>query len=91
MSTSKQTVQTHCERPRINGQAPQDEESSLPPHRAFVVQLREHVNVERGEWVGRIEHVTSGQATRFHSLDELAAFVVRILAVQLKMLSGIDT
>jgi hypothetical protein len=56
------------------------EESPLPPHRAFVVQLREHSDVPRRRWAGRIEHVTSGQATHFQSLKELLAFVSRILA-----------
>jgi hypothetical protein len=56
------------------------DESPLSPHRAFVVQLREQANVESGQWVGRIEHVTSGEATHFQSLQELQAFVVRVLA-----------
>jgi hypothetical protein len=29
---------------------------------------------------GRVEHVVSGQATRFHSLEELLAFMLRVLA-----------
>ena len=56
------------------------DESPLSPHRAFVVQLREQAKVESGQWVGRIEHVTSGEATHFQSLQELQAFVVRVLA-----------
>jgi hypothetical protein len=56
------------------------DESPLLPRRAFVVQLREQANVESGQWVGRIEHVISGQATHFQSLEELQAFVVRVLA-----------
>jgi hypothetical protein len=59
---------------------PPADESPLSPHRAFVVQLREHADVERGHWVGRVEHVTSGQATHFHSREELLAFIVRVLA-----------
>jgi hypothetical protein len=51
------------------------DESPLSSRRAFVVQLREQANVELGQWVGRIEHVTSGQATHFQSLEELQAFV----------------
>jgi hypothetical protein len=28
---------------------------------------------------GRVEHLVSGEATRFHSLEELLAFMVRVL------------
>ena len=56
------------------------DESPLLPHRAFVVQLREHADVERGQWAGRVEHVTSDQATHFQSLEELLAFIARVLA-----------
>ena len=56
------------------------DESPLSPHRAFVVQLREQANVESGQWMGRIEHVTSGQAAHFHTVEELLGFVVRVLA-----------
>ena len=52
---------------------------SLPTDRAFVLQFRAHADVEHGPFEGRVEHVVSGQATRFHSLDELLAFLARIL------------
>ena len=58
---------------------PPADESPLSPYRAFVVQLREQADVERGQWSGRAEHVTSGQASHFQSLEELLAFVVRVL------------
>jgi hypothetical protein len=58
---------------------PPADESPLSPHRAFVMQLRENADVERGRLTGRIEHVTSGQNTHFQSIDELLAFVGRIL------------
>ncbi len=52
---------------------------SLPVRRAFVVQFRAEADVEQGKFVGRVEHVVSGQATRFHSLEELLAFFTRVL------------
>ena len=58
---------------------PLAEESPLLPHRAFVVQLREHADVERGQWTGRVEHVTSGQVTHFQSLEELLTFIAWVL------------
>ena len=58
---------------------PPADESPLSPHRAFVVQLREQADVERGCWVGRVEHVTSGRTTHFQSLEEMLAFIAGIL------------
>jgi len=43
------------------------------------VQLRERADLASGQWTGRVEHVTSGQAIHFQSLEELLAFVVRVL------------
>ena len=59
-------------------QHPKDE-PPLSPHRAFVVQFRAELDVARGRCAGRVEHVVSGQATHFHSLEELLAFMARVL------------
>lgn len=47
---------------------------------AFVIQFRESTDVEAGRLEGRIEHIASCRASRFHSLDEMLAFVARVLA-----------
>jgi hypothetical protein len=52
----------------------------LPTNRAFVVQLRDQPAGAPLAWDGRVEHVVSGQATHFHSLEELLAFIRRVLA-----------
>jgi hypothetical protein len=52
----------------------------LPTNRAFVVQLRDQPPGALLAWDGRAEHVVSGQATHFHSLEELVAFISRVLA-----------
>ena len=52
----------------------------LPTNRAFVVQLRAQPPGAPLAWDGRVEHVVSGQATHFHSLEELLAFISRVLA-----------
>ncbi len=54
--------------------------SPLSPHRAFVVHVRANSDVARGHVAGRVEHVVSGQATHFASLEELLAFMARVLA-----------
>jgi hypothetical protein len=52
----------------------------LPTNRAFVLQLRAQPPGAPLAWDGRVEHVVSGQATHFHSLEELLAFISRVLA-----------
>ena len=53
---------------------------SLPAKRAFVVQIHTDAKVEQGKWQGRVEHLVSYQATRFQSLEELLAFMVKVLS-----------
>jgi len=53
---------------------------SLPAKRAFVVQIHADAKVEQGKWQGRVEHLESYQATRFQSLEELLAFMVKVLS-----------
>jgi hypothetical protein len=48
--------------------------------RAFVIQLREKADPGAGEFAGRVEHVDSGRADHFGSVEELVRFVERTLA-----------
>ena len=57
------------------------ERSPLSPHRAFVVQFRAETAVEQGRFVGRVEHVVTGQAVQFQSLEKLLAFIARVLSM----------
>ena len=57
-----------------------DKSSPLSVHRAFVVQLRVETVPEHGRWIGRVEHVVSGQAMHFHDLADLLGFFARVLA-----------
>jgi len=52
---------------------------SLPTNRAFVVQFRAQLTDPALSWEGRVEHLTSGQVSRFHSPEELLAFLARVL------------
>lgn len=58
---------------------PGDQPGHLSVHRAFVVQFDTHTNLARGQLAGRVEHVVSGQAAPFHSLETLLAFMARLL------------
>jgi hypothetical protein len=51
----------------------------LPAERAFVVQLHVETDVAQGRFAGRIEHVVSGQATHFDTLEGLLAFIERVI------------
>lgn len=57
---------------------------SLPVRQAFVVQFRAEMDVEQGNFVGRVEHVVSGQAALFQSVDELLTFFTRVLTMMPK-------
>jgi hypothetical protein len=46
---------------------------------AFVVQFKEGTDVEAGRLDGRVEHIASYRATKFHTVDELLAFIARVL------------
>jgi hypothetical protein len=53
-----------------------------PAQRAVVVQVAAAAEVTPGRLAGRVEHVVSGQATQFHSLADLLAFMARVLRPQ---------
>ena len=55
------------------------QQPSLPAKRAFVVQVHADAKVEQGQWRGRIEHIVSYQAAHFQSIEELLAFMVKVL------------
>jgi hypothetical protein len=59
---------------------PPQEKPSLPVRRAFVVQFRAEATLEPGGFTGRVEHVMSGKATRFSSVEKLLTFFVRVLS-----------
>ncbi len=55
------------------------EEPELVRRRAFIVQFRAETDLAQARCAGRVEHVVSGQATHFQSLEELLAFLSRVL------------
>jgi hypothetical protein len=52
----------------------------LTPDGAFVVQFETGSDLAGGSVGGRVEHIQSGRAAQFHSLDELLRFVGTMLA-----------
>jgi hypothetical protein len=52
---------------------------ALPTDRAFVVQFHAQLSEAPPAYEGRVEHLVSGQVARFHSLEELLTFMIRVL------------
>jgi hypothetical protein len=52
---------------------------ALRPEHAFVVQFSPATQLDAGQVEGRVEHLVSRHATRFHSLEGLLAFITRVL------------
>jgi hypothetical protein len=51
----------------------------LPPQGAFVVQFCPDTDMAAQHLSGRVEHVVSGRASRFESLEALLDFIARVL------------
>ena len=54
---------------------PETRRPTLPPSRAFVVQIHASVDPTRETLVGRVEHLASGAAAHFADPAELVAFM----------------
>ena len=52
----------------------------LPPDWAFVVQFSNKTVPLEGAFVGRAEHIRSGQALHFQSMAELVTFFEQVIA-----------
>ena len=59
---------------------PSPETTRLPSNRAFVVQLSVESDPDHDLYLGRVEHVGSGERLRFGSLQELLEFLARTVA-----------
>ena len=55
---------------------------------AFVIHLRDSTDSAAGRLEGQVEHIASYRATRFHSVDELLAFIALVLHENRKRDSG---
>jgi len=56
-----------------------EQSPAFAPAQAFVVQFGRETDLDTGRMAGRVEHVVSGKAARFQSLDELVAFMREVL------------
>ena len=51
--------------------------ASYPSARSYVLKLHRDANLERGQIVGRLENMASGDCFEFHSGEELLACLTR--------------
>jgi hypothetical protein len=58
---------------------PMRRNAPLSPYRAFVVQFSDATQIEAGHMAGRVEHIVSGQAAHFQSLESLLTFFAHVL------------
>ena len=58
------------------------EPSALPTNRSFVLQFRQLADLKAGRVEGRIEHITSGEAALFQSLEELVEYLEHMLSTR---------
>jgi len=73
-------VKIRMRRPLLLAPVTPEAERPLSPARAFVVQFREEPEAGRERFTGRVEHMVSGRATRFHSPEDLLAFFAQVLS-----------
>ena len=52
---------------------------AYPTQRAFVVQVHGEADLAQGEVWGRVEHIVSGQAMHFETMEALVQFIVQVL------------
>jgi hypothetical protein len=52
---------------------------TFPTQRAFVVQVHADAVVAQEHVWGRVEHIVSGRATHFQTMEELVQFIVQVL------------
>jgi hypothetical protein len=79
MTRKEQVVKTRARRQPPPAPVTPAAEGPLSPVRAFVVQFREEPEAVRERFAGRVEHMVSGRAVRFHSPEELLAFFAQVL------------
>jgi len=79
MTKQKRQTKSESRGTPLDEMSKSQEASLLSPRRAFVVQFRTPTATAPETFVGRVEHIVSGCAMRFHSPEELWAFFTRIL------------
>jgi hypothetical protein len=55
------------------------EPDALSIHRSFLLRLYRGADLDAGEISGWVEHVVSGEASEFRSVDDLLDFIGRFL------------
>jgi hypothetical protein len=57
-------------------------QDALSIHRSFIVRLYPEVNLDSGEISGQVEHIVSGEAKEFCSVEELLRSIDHLLDLE---------
>ena len=59
---------------------------------SFLLRLvmKDHAEVQSEEWVGRVQHVPSGQEFQFSGTQELLAFINSVHAEHIKHVASLE-
>jgi hypothetical protein len=55
---------------------------AYPARRAFVVQTHVEADVAQNDVWGRVEHIVSGQAMHFGTVEALVQFIVQVIMTE---------
>jgi hypothetical protein len=55
---------------------------AYPARRAFVVQIHVEADVVQNDVWGRVEHIVSGQAMYFGTVEALVQFIVQVIMTE---------
>jgi hypothetical protein len=55
---------------------------AYPTRRAFVVQIHVEADVAHNDVWGRVEHIVSGQAMHFETIEALGQFIVQVITTE---------
>jgi hypothetical protein len=55
---------------------------TYPARRAFVVQIHVEADVAHNDVWGRVEHIVSGQATHFRTVEALVQFIEQVMTTE---------
>lgn len=64
--------------PTVTTGAP-EASAPLSPQRAFLVQFRMGAGHDPAHFAGRVEHLVSGDTTRFDTPEDLLGFIARVV------------
>ncbi len=57
-------------------------QDTLSIHRSFIVRLYPDIDLDAGKLSGSVEHIVSGEAAEFHSVEEFLSVLGHLLNLE---------